>query len=58
MSFCFQLEIVKGKIKSCKSKEEAESLKFTEKNLINKVGRSNWEHLCILTGMFQTSSLV
>ncbi|XP_047977230.1 SWI/SNF-related matrix-associated actin-dependent regulator of chromatin subfamily A-like protein 1 isoform X2 [Salvia hispanica] len=32
-----ELEIVKGKIKSCKSKEEAESLKFTEKNLINKI---------------------
>ncbi|KAL1561377.1 DNA helicase [Salvia divinorum] len=32
-----ELEIVKGKIKSCQFKEEAESLKFTEKNLINKI---------------------
>ncbi|KAL6571732.1 hypothetical protein OROHE_003375 [Orobanche hederae] len=32
-----ELETVKRKIKSCQSKEEAESLKFTEKNLINKI---------------------
>ncbi|GER42409.1 chromatin remodeling factor18 [Striga asiatica] len=32
-----ELEVVKGKIKACQSKEEAESLKFTEKNLINKI---------------------
>lgn len=32
-----QLEVVKGKIKACKSEEEVQSLKFTEKNLINKV---------------------
>ncbi|KAH6768205.1 chromatin remodeling factor18 [Perilla frutescens var. frutescens] len=32
-----ELEIVKRKVKSCQSKEEAESLKFTEKNLINKI---------------------
>lgn len=36
-SFSYQLEIVKAKIKSCQSKEEAEAMKFTEKNLINKV---------------------
>ncbi|XP_011073843.1 SWI/SNF-related matrix-associated actin-dependent regulator of chromatin subfamily A-like protein 1 isoform X2 [Sesamum indicum] len=34
--FC-ELEVVKLKIKSCQSREEAESLKFTEKNLINKI---------------------
>ncbi|KAI3686977.1 hypothetical protein L1987_80667 [Smallanthus sonchifolius] len=34
--FC-ELEVVKGKIKACKSKEEGESLKFTEKNIINKI---------------------
>ncbi|XP_062143906.1 uncharacterized protein LOC133851479 isoform X2 [Alnus glutinosa] len=32
-----ELEVVKGKIKACKSQEEVESLKFTEKNLINKI---------------------
>ncbi|KAL0366686.1 UNVERIFIED_CONTAM: SWI/SNF-related matrix-associated actin-dependent regulator of chromatin subfamily A-like protein 1 [Sesamum radiatum] len=32
-----ELEVVKLKIKSCQSREEAESLKFTEKNLINKI---------------------
>ncbi|XP_068331950.1 uncharacterized protein [Pyrus communis] len=32
-----ELEMVKGKIKACQSKEEVDSLKFTEKNLINKV---------------------
>ncbi|PIN26426.1 Chromatin remodeling protein HARP/SMARCAL1, DEAD-box superfamily [Handroanthus impetiginosus] len=32
-----ELEVVKRKITSCQSKEEAESLKFTEKNLINKI---------------------
>ncbi|XLU79065.1 hypothetical protein S245_002486, partial [Arachis hypogaea] len=31
-----QLEVVKAKIKSAKSKDESESLKFTQKNLINK----------------------
>ncbi|QHO20955.1 SWI/SNF-related matrix-associated actin-dependent regulator of chromatin subfamily A-like protein [Arachis hypogaea] len=32
-----QLEVVKAKVKSPKSKDESESLKFTQKNLINKV---------------------
>ena len=32
-----QLEVVKSKIKACQSKEEVDSLKFNEKNLINKV---------------------
>ncbi|RDY14160.1 SWI/SNF-related matrix-associated actin-dependent regulator of chromatin subfamily A-like protein 1, partial [Mucuna pruriens] len=32
-----ELEMVKAKIKSAKSQEEAESLKFTQKNLINKI---------------------
>ncbi|KAI5651013.1 hypothetical protein M9H77_37018 [Catharanthus roseus] len=32
-----ELEVIKNKIKSSKSKEEAESLKFTQKNLINKI---------------------
>ncbi|KAL3835133.1 hypothetical protein ACJIZ3_009869 [Penstemon smallii] len=32
-----ELEVVKRKIKSCQSKEEVQSLKFTEKNLINKI---------------------
>ncbi|GFQ05478.1 DNA annealing helicase and endonuclease zranb3 [Phtheirospermum japonicum] len=32
-----ELEVVKRKIKSCQSKEEAELLNFTEKNLINKI---------------------
>ncbi|XP_059592755.1 uncharacterized protein LOC100264852 isoform X6 [Vitis vinifera] len=32
-----ELEVVKSKIKASKSKEEAESLKFSEKNLINKI---------------------
>ncbi|GAB4825648.1 hypothetical protein Ancab_008522 [Ancistrocladus abbreviatus] len=32
-----ELEVLKGKIKACKSKEEVESLKFTQKNLINKI---------------------
>ena len=31
-----QLEAVKAKIKSAKSKDESESLKFTQKKLINK----------------------
>ncbi|KAL8244443.1 hypothetical protein R6Q59_010701 [Mikania micrantha] len=34
--FC-ELEVIKSKIKACKSKEEAETLKFTEKNIINKI---------------------
>ncbi|XP_043710731.1 SWI/SNF-related matrix-associated actin-dependent regulator of chromatin subfamily A-like protein 1 isoform X2 [Telopea speciosissima] len=32
-----ELEGVKNKIKRCKSKEEVESLKFSQKNLINKI---------------------
>ncbi|XP_059444119.1 uncharacterized protein LOC132176025 [Corylus avellana] len=32
-----ELEVIKGKIKACKSQEEVESLKFAEKNLINKI---------------------
>uniref|UniRef100_A0A7N1A5U0 SWI/SNF-related matrix-associated actin-dependent regulator of chromatin subfamily A-like protein 1 n=1 Tax=Kalanchoe fedtschenkoi TaxID=63787 RepID=A0A7N1A5U0_KALFE len=32
-----ELEVVKHKIKACTSKEDAELLKFTEKNLINKI---------------------
>ncbi|KAF9673229.1 hypothetical protein SADUNF_Sadunf10G0002600 [Salix dunnii] len=32
-----ELEVVKGKIKACASDEEVKSLKFTEKNLINKI---------------------
>ncbi|KAE8077150.1 hypothetical protein FH972_015741 [Carpinus fangiana] len=32
-----ELEVVKGKIKACKSQEEVESLKFAEKNLISKI---------------------
>ncbi|KAL9144392.1 hypothetical protein ABFS82_14G293700 [Erythranthe guttata] len=32
-----ELEVLKIKTKSCQSKEEAESLKFSEKNLINKI---------------------
>ncbi|CAM8921437.1 unnamed protein product [Rhodiola kirilowii] len=32
-----ELEVVKCKIKSCASKEDADLLKFTEKNLINKI---------------------
>ncbi|KAL1334415.1 hypothetical protein AAHE18_11G175500 [Arachis hypogaea] len=32
-----KLEVVKDKIKSPKSKDESESLKFTQKNLINKI---------------------
>ncbi|KAJ8766481.1 hypothetical protein K2173_022540 [Erythroxylum novogranatense] len=32
-----ELEVIKGKIKECKSKEEVELLKFSEKNLINKI---------------------
>ncbi|XP_058000812.1 uncharacterized protein LOC110669090 isoform X2 [Hevea brasiliensis] len=32
-----ELEFVKGKIKACLSAEEVESLKFSEKNLINKI---------------------
>lgn len=32
-----ELELVKSKIKASKSKEEADSLKFTEKNIINKI---------------------
>lgn len=34
--FC-ELEVIKAKIKVCKSEEEVESLKFSEKNLINKI---------------------
>ncbi|XP_072063499.1 uncharacterized protein [Arachis hypogaea] len=34
-----QLEVVKDKMKSSKSKDESESLKFTQKNLINKAPR-------------------
>ncbi|KAK7858008.1 dna annealing helicase and endonuclease zranb3 [Quercus suber] len=33
-----ELEVVKGKIKACQSKEEVDSLKFNQKNLINKAG--------------------
>ncbi|KAL8105582.1 hypothetical protein AgCh_029400 [Apium graveolens] len=32
-----ELEVVKMKAKACQSKEEADSLKFTEKHLINKI---------------------
>ncbi|XP_010241440.1 PREDICTED: SWI/SNF-related matrix-associated actin-dependent regulator of chromatin subfamily A-like protein 1 isoform X3 [Nelumbo nucifera] len=32
-----ELEVVKNKIKACNLKEEVESLKFSEKNLINKI---------------------
>ncbi|XP_052190189.1 uncharacterized protein LOC127799931 isoform X4 [Diospyros lotus] len=32
-----ELEVVKSKIKACQSKEDADSLKFSEKNLINKI---------------------
>ncbi|GMY28050.1 SWI/SNF-related matrix-associated actin-dependent regulator of chromatin subfamily A-like protein 1 [Fagus crenata] len=32
-----ELEVIKGKIKACESKEEVDSLKFIEKNLINKI---------------------
>ncbi|XP_025013112.1 SWI/SNF-related matrix-associated actin-dependent regulator of chromatin subfamily A-like protein 1 isoform X1 [Ricinus communis] len=32
-----ELEVVKGKIKACSSAEEVESLKFSEKNIINKI---------------------
>ncbi|XP_075656340.1 uncharacterized protein LOC142626404 isoform X1 [Castanea sativa] len=32
-----ELEVVKGKIKACQSKEEVDSLKFNQKNLINKI---------------------
>ncbi|KAI4344695.1 hypothetical protein L6164_011893 [Bauhinia variegata] len=32
-----ELEVVKAKISACKSKEDADSLKFTQKNLINKI---------------------
>ncbi|XP_077217696.1 chromatin remodeling factor18 [Tasmannia lanceolata] len=32
-----ELEVVKSNIKACKSNEEVESLKFSEKNLINKI---------------------
>ncbi|XP_025630307.1 uncharacterized protein [Arachis hypogaea] len=32
-----QLEVVKAKLKSAKSKDESESVKFTQKNLINKI---------------------
>ncbi|XP_022972161.1 SWI/SNF-related matrix-associated actin-dependent regulator of chromatin subfamily A-like protein 1 isoform X2 [Cucurbita maxima] len=34
--FC-ELEVIKGKIKACRSEEEVESLKFQQKNLINKI---------------------
>ncbi|KAM2888330.1 hypothetical protein FF1_012071 [Malus domestica] len=36
-AFFRELEVVKGKIKACQSKEEVDSLKFTEKNLMNKI---------------------
>ncbi|BFG14772.1 hypothetical protein CerSpe_010470 [Prunus speciosa] len=32
-----ELEVVKAKIKACQTKEEVDSLKFSEKNLINKI---------------------
>ncbi|XP_008223495.1 PREDICTED: SWI/SNF-related matrix-associated actin-dependent regulator of chromatin subfamily A-like protein 1 isoform X1 [Prunus mume] len=32
-----ELEVVKAKIKACQTKEEVDSLKFAEKNLINKI---------------------
>ncbi|XP_058083597.1 uncharacterized protein LOC131231432 isoform X5 [Magnolia sinica] len=32
-----ELELIKSSIKACQSKEEVESLKFSEKNLINKI---------------------
>ncbi|PON93088.1 chromatin remodeling factor [Trema orientale] len=32
-----ELEVLKGKIKACNSKEEVDALKFAEKNLINKI---------------------
>ncbi|KAF6167225.1 hypothetical protein GIB67_029863 [Kingdonia uniflora] len=32
-----ELEVVKNRIKDCKSQEEVESLKFTQKNIINKI---------------------
>ncbi|KAI5349031.1 hypothetical protein L3X38_001918 [Prunus dulcis] len=32
-----ELEVVKAKIKACQIKEEVDSLKFSEKNLINKI---------------------
>lgn len=35
--FVLQLERVKLKVKAASSQEEVESLKFAEKNLINKV---------------------
>lgn len=35
--FVLQLEIIKRNIKSSQSKEEAESLKFSQKHIINKV---------------------
>ncbi|XP_022137967.1 SWI/SNF-related matrix-associated actin-dependent regulator of chromatin subfamily A-like protein 1 isoform X2 [Momordica charantia] len=34
--FC-ELEVIKGKVKACRSKEEVESLKFQQKNLISKI---------------------
>ncbi|XP_050239571.1 uncharacterized protein LOC126688785 isoform X3 [Quercus robur] len=40
--FC-ELEVVKGKIKACQSKEEVDSLKFNQKNLINKIYTSSAE---------------
>ncbi|XP_031285771.1 SWI/SNF-related matrix-associated actin-dependent regulator of chromatin subfamily A-like protein 1 isoform X2 [Pistacia vera] len=32
-----ELEVIKGKIKACKSEGEIQTLKFSEKNLINKI---------------------
>ncbi|KAJ4825994.1 hypothetical protein Tsubulata_033218 [Turnera subulata] len=32
-----ELEVIKGKIKACISKEDIEALKFAEKNIINKI---------------------
>ncbi|XP_076933368.1 uncharacterized protein LOC143599265 [Bidens hawaiensis] len=40
--FC-ELEVIKGKLKACKSKEDAESLKITERNIINKIYRESAE---------------
>lgn len=35
--YLLQLKVVKGKIKDCMSEDDIKSLKFTEKQLINKV---------------------
>lgn len=39
--------MIKAKIKAAKSKDEAESLKFTEKNLINKVCMEEALHMIL-----------